>query len=109
MEFAISAALALLVGFLSGLLGGSAIVRNAGPTATPEALAELSRLRLEWDAWRKGAEGVLEAMDDIADTVERKRRRIAASESKQRPANGTPDPMDRDELRRRARSLGLPV
>lgn len=110
MEIALSAAVALVLGVLGGFLGGVAVLRQSGPQATAEALAELARVRLDWEAWRKGAEGVLEAMDEIADTVERKRRRIAARESSERKGeNGQANPFDKGELLKRARALGVEV
>lgn len=109
MEYALAAVLALVVGVLGGFVGGVATLRNSGPQATSEGLAELGRLRLEWDAWRKGAEGVLEAMDDIADTVERKRRRMAARDSKEQANGAGPPPGSKSDLLARARALGIEV
>lgn len=109
------AVLSIVLGAIAGALAALAAIANAGPVATAEMLAEVSRLKLEWDAWRKGAEGVLESVEDVENVIERKRRRVAARESieKRREAGpggangGESDP--RAALRARARSLGHPV
>lgn len=103
---ALFAALALAAGALAGWVSGSALLRESGPVATRQALEEMHRLRLEWDAWRKGAESVLESLDDLEQTIERKRRRVAAAESSK--ANG-PAAGSRQDLLARARALGHPV
>jgi len=68
-------------------------------------------LRVAWTKYRAELEGVLEAVEDTLEVTEKKRRRAAAYTSKaeaQEQADGRDlDPLL--DLRRRARSGGLPV
>ena len=110
-ELLLLATLAALFGCGAGFLGGSWRLSRSGPVATAEALAELTRLRVEWNAWRQGAESVLEAMDEVGEVIERKRRRIAARESQEkRRENGAALPEgSHADLVARARAQGLPL
>lgn len=110
MDLISVAALGALFGLIGGIAAAVAILARSGPVATARALTELANLRLEWEGWRKGAEGVLEGMQEVEEVIERKRRRVAARESKeaQREArDGGADP--RAELLARARAQGHPV
>lgn len=110
MEFALSAALGALFGAVTGALAAWRQLAASGPVATARALAEFDRVRLEWEGWRKGAEGVLEGMAELEEVIERKRRRVAARESKASAAdsaNGSGDP--RRAILERARAQGHPV
>lgn len=103
------AVLALLVGAIAGAVAGAQVIRGAGPVATAEALAELGKLRLEWQAWKTGAEAILGELEDVAEVVERKRRRVAARESNERKREEEQQMDPRIAMRRRARELGHPV
>lgn len=110
MEALWVSAIALFLGFLGGIAGGVAVLRNSGPVATSEGLARLARLEADWLAWRTGAEAVLEQVAELEEVIERKRRRVAARESIEKRAdaaqsNGT----DRRAMLERARALGHPV
>lgn len=112
MESALIVALACVLGFAGGLGGGVLVLHRSGPVASAKALAELARVRMDWEAWRTGAEGVLEAMDELHDVIHRKRNRISARESKEArdaeraaSGNGAADP--KADLRNRARAAGL--
>lgn len=79
-----------------------------------EALGELASVRAEWMAWKKQVEAFLEEFDELAETIERRRSRIAASVSKReqqlkRAESPAPDANGAEALRQRARSLGIPV
>jgi hypothetical protein len=111
MEYALAAALGALFGALCGALAAWRQIAGSGPVATAKALADLDRVRLEWEGWRKGAEAVLEGMAELEEVIERKRTRIAARESKEKQrleaANGSGDP--KRALLDRARAQGHPV
>lgn len=103
------AVLAVLLGLVGGLFGAGLVLRNAGPVATRGLLADTERLRLDWIAWRTGADSVLESVQDVEEVIERKRRRVAARESVEK-ARESATPIDaRTELRLRARAMGHPV
>jgi len=89
-------------------------VRSAAPSSPipPEALAELATVRSEWATYRKNLDAYLEAFEDIDETVERKRRRIAARDSRAKRAEDEAPPEPRDQLgayRAKARAMGIPV
>lgn len=109
LSLAVFSVVALVLGFVGGFFGAMFALRNAGPVATAELLADAQRVRLEWAAWRTAADGVLEAVQDVESVIERKRRRVAARESieKAREERVNADP--RAELRARARAMGHPV
>lgn len=109
MDLIATACLGALFGLVGGAAAALAVLRNSGPVATARALAEMERLRLDWDAWRKGAEAVLEGMQEVEEVIERKRRRVAARESKEKSANGAAVADPRAELLARARAQGHPV
>jgi len=107
-DFLLLAVIAGLFGGGAGALAGFLLVRGSGPVATAQGLAEMLRLRMEWEGWKKGAEAVLEGMADLEEVIERKRTRLAARESKAKAAE--PGPADeRTALIARARALGHPV
>ena len=79
-----------------------------------EAIVE--GLVAKWAAAKADIAGVLEEMEDVAESIERKRRRIAASESSRRNAEQQQegqlpaDPMERRRaLTQLARSRGIKV
>ena len=107
--------------------GGAPAAVPPAPPAQPElpvtreqlaeALGELASVRAEWMAWKKQVEAFLEEFDELAETIERRRTRIAASVSKRERhereqaeqqahagGNGT-----RDALVAAARARGFPV
>lgn len=102
---ALLAAVLVAVGFLAARPRVTAV-----PPLTAELAAELAAVRAEWVAWRKQFEAYLESAEELSDTVERRRKRAAASASRaeaaSQGANGTGG---KDELVRRARALGIPV
>lgn len=71
-------------------------------------VAEVTALRVTWTKHRAELEGVLEAMEDTLETVDRKRRRAVSAASKVAAAEEGA-PLDPLELRRRARAQGAPV
>lgn len=78
---------------------------------------DLAAVRAEWAAWRKQVEAYLDSFDDLAELVERRRRRTSAAESRMKREKGeaeedaTPaDPLEaRRQLRHRARAMGIDV
>ena len=107
-EYALAAALGLAFGGISGALAGYLMLRNAGPIVTARALSEFERVRADWVAWRQGAEAVLEGMSELEEVIERKRRRVAARESAEKP-KATNGADGREAVIARARALGHPV
>lgn len=86
------------------------------PSTLAEGLAELASVRAEWRTVKKELDAYFEALDDQVNIVERKRRRIAASESRERaqqeqtPNGVAAQPVDaRLALVHRARAAGHPV
>jgi len=110
LELVVFALVSMLLGLIGGFVGGTLLLRQSGPVATAEMLADAGRLRLEWTAWEKAATSVLEAVQDVEEVVERKRRRVAARESKERAVDATMNGSDpRAQLRARARAQGHPI
>lgn len=73
-------------------------------------VAETTRVRSEWQTTTQELGSYLDAVEDRLGAIEQKRRRIAASESRQKReegGNGTVDPMA--QARARARAAGLPL
>lgn len=127
-------ALSVLAAFVSGpcaLLFGGWAVRRFGhaiplpqasvgpPTLLPitpddviELRGELAGIRAEWKAHQKQLDAYLDAFEDLEESVERRRRRTAASRSKieaaEQHANEEP-PNPREAARMRARALGFKV
>lgn len=96
--------------------------RQAWPIAQRAMLDDLSeRVRAaetivegltgKWTATKADIAGILEEVEDVLEAVERKRRRIAATESKQTAReNGAAQPRNRqEELRELARARGIRV
>lgn len=110
MDVFLVATLGALFGLIAGGLSGLWLMARSGPVATAKALNDLGSVRGEWEAWKRTAEGILEAVTDLEEVIERKRRRVAARESieKAREAQG-PDPNSRAGLLARARAQGHPV
>jgi len=88
----------------------------AAPALPPEDLAflrgELCAVRAEWKAHQKQLDAYLEAFEDLEESVERRRRRSAASRSKLESIEARQeapeiDPNSREALRLRARARGL--
>jgi len=73
------------------------------PQRVSELEAELATVRAEWQAYQKHLDAYLEAASDLEEVTERKRRRVAARESKAQ-AETPADP--RAAAYRRARELG---
>lgn len=119
--------LALLVLVTSVCTGGLLLLRGriqqvnaiaagaatpAQPASLAEGLAELATVRAEWKAHQKQLDAYLEAFEDIGENVERKRRRIAARDSKQKPEDPAPGGNGADSVaaaRARARAQGISV
>jgi hypothetical protein len=112
MELVSLFALAALAGAGFGALAAWWLLRSSGPVVTASALAELTRVRQEWIAWKLGADAMLEELEGVAQVVERRRARIAARESKA-SAGTTAQPASRAalvaDLTARARAAGHPV
>lgn len=106
-ELTLLATLASCFGAGAGALAGYLIIRRSGPVATAAMLAEVLKLRMEWQGWKAGAESVLESVDELSEVVERKRRRVAARESAQNVREDNPN--SRAALLARARAQGHPV
>ena len=77
---------------------------------------DLAAVRAEWAAWRKQVEAYLDSFDDLAELVERRRRRASAAESRMKRERGEgeeavpEDPLEaRRQLRHRARAMGIDV
>lgn len=66
-----------------------------------------------WTAFKVEMEGLTEAVEDMLESVERKRRRVAAQESREKRKNGEEVPQTPEEyrsmLRRQARGAGFDV
>jgi len=94
---------------LPALIGAEELARLRGELAG--AMADLNAVRAEWKAHQKQLDGYLEAFEDLEEVVERKRRRFAARESKEKVAVAEPevDPFSRDAARLRARARGFRV
>jgi lipase chaperone LimK len=97
-------------------------------TTTPAALKrQITILRAEvqevqvvveaigqrWVAYKAELETLADAVEDNLQTIEKKRRRVAARESREKRANGPEQPMSPEEhrlsLQRHARGMGFDV
>lgn len=101
------AAIALGFGGGAGALAGWLLLRSSGPVVTADALNQLTRVRGEWQAWQTGAEAMLESMDELSDTIKRRRNRESARQANEARQDGAP--LTRDALLARARAQGHPV
>jgi chromosome segregation ATPase len=66
-----------------------------------------------WTAYKAEMEALAEAIEDTAATIEKKRKRIAAKDSREKRANGPEVPQTAEEFRlglqRSARGMGFDV
>ncbi len=79
-----------------------------------EVFARVDEIENEWRRTRKGMEGYLEELETLTNTLESKRKRVAAAESRQkRQQEVEPAPMGSEarrlQLLSAARSQGHPV
>jgi len=110
MDVLLTACLAGLFGAGAGALSGFLLLRGSGPVATAAGLAEMLRLRMEWQGWKQGAEGILEGMSELEEVIERKRARVAARESAAKMKANGPEAADpRAAMLARARAAGHPL
>lgn len=109
-----SGGLLLLRGRIAQVNGLAAAAVTQPGVDVASLAAELAVVRAEWKAHQKQLDAYLEAFEDIGDTVERKRRRQAARDSKNPPEGADPNPAQnggdaRAQYRARARSMGIRV
>lgn len=89
--------------------------RSAWPIGVRRVARDVSErldaLEIEWRKVRGELAADVEALEQLEESVERKRRRAAASASATRPANGEvpTSQMSRDQLRDLARARGFRV
>jgi len=100
-----------------GATPASVVASPALPYISPDELAhlrgELNAVRAEWKAHQKQLDAYLEAYEDLEESVERRRKRSAASRSKmeaiESQAQPELDPNSREAIRARARARGFRV
>jgi hypothetical protein len=83
------------------------------PLAEPapaDLVERVEKVEAGFRAFKLEAEAYFEALEDVADTTERRRRRIAARESRKPEGEAAAEaPPDRLSIMRRARAMGHPV